>query len=208
MQISDRERFEVLLEKLYAGFNMPMSRARSDAYFDGLQKMQLVRFSRCVDEALGENGPERIPSVTQIWKIYKTIAHTNAPLPEAKPVEQDHIAHFANRLLLNHITARGGLGSKGKFVAPYGMTQCEQSNELTECLKVKADLVDFFLELIREGSADATPAEFVKTWVKHVGAISPIAPGALANYTKIIAGPNAKKPFEKFMARDLGQKAA
>jgi hypothetical protein len=71
MYAKDRGEFNQLLEKLYAGFNMPISDARLSAYWDGLAKMSLGQFAVAVEQALGPNGPERIPSVPAIWKISK-----------------------------------------------------------------------------------------------------------------------------------------
>lgn len=202
MQTSDREQFDLYLEKLYAGFNMPVSKARQDAYFDGLAKMPLSRFMRCVDAALGEDGPERIPSVTQLWGIYRKIKTSLDPKPEPKPEsDPDHLTYFANRLLWKHVASRGGLGSTGRFVVAYGMVDCKASAELTACLKVKAELVAFFIELIREGSPHATPAEFVTAWIKNLGPVSAITPAALASYSKVIAAET--KPFGAHMARVL-----
>lgn len=202
MQVSDREQFDILLEKLYGGFNMPLSKARSDAYFDGLQKMQLSRFARCVDAALGEDGPERIPSVTQVWGIYRKLKLAADPKPVLPPPpDPDHLSYFANRLLWTHVSTRGGLGSTGRFIPAYGMVDCKASPELTACLKVKAELVEFFLELIREGSEHATPSEFVTAWTKNLREVSVITPKALAAYLKIIA--NEKQPFPAHMGRQL-----
>lgn len=189
MQVSQRAEFEILLEKLYAGFNMPISEARKAAYWDGLAKMSLGQFSSVVDIALGENGPERIPPVPALWKMLKS-AKQVTPAPIEKPIDPDHLTYFANRLLWMHVASRGGLGSVR-----------EPSEELTACLKVKADLVEFFLELIREGSPHATPAEFVTAWCKNLRAVSAITPKALAGYLKIIA--NEKQPFAPSMGRKV-----
>jgi hypothetical protein len=203
VQVSERDRFDVLLEKLYAGFNMPMSKVRAEAYFDGLGKMSLAQFARCVESALGENGPERIPSVPGVWKISKELKHKNEPLPEAPKAEPDHLQDFANRLLWIHIRARGGLGSKGKFTPPRGLSNCEASPELAMCLKIKTDMVEFFGELIAEGSEHATPKEFVSQWVKELMLVSPISPKALAGYTELIADPRSKVRFAADMIRQL-----
>jgi hypothetical protein len=202
MQVSQRAEFEILLEKLYAGFNMPISEARKAAYWDGLAKMSLGQFSSVVDIALGENGPERIPPVPALWKILKS-AKQVATAPIEKPTEPDHLSYFANRLLMTQLTNRGGLGSTGRFVAPRGMVDCESSPELAACLKVKAEVVEFFLELIAEGSKHATPAEFVTMWAKHLREVSVISPKALAAYLRIMGSEEAKRPFPAYMGRKV-----
>lgn len=206
MQVSDRDLFEALLEKLYAGFNMPMSKARSDAYFDGLQKMSLARFSRCVDEALGENGPERIPSVTQIWKIYKGIAHATEPLPVPKPIEQDHLLFFANRLFFKHLTFKNWMGSVGTFIPARGMVNCIPSAEMLASRKVIRDLVDYFSGPILEGDSDATPAEFVAQLIVALDRVSKIDARTIQAWGELVRHADAMKPFERHMVRPLEER--
>lgn len=68
MLSTDRKDFEALLVPLCAGFNVPLA-DRPDAYWRGLQKMSLIEFSRVVDHALGEDGPDKIPTTKQCWSI-------------------------------------------------------------------------------------------------------------------------------------------
>ena len=204
MQISDRERFDALLEKLYAGFNMPISKARSDAYCEGLAKMPLSQFARCIEHCLGEHGPERIPSSAAIWKIWRELKHKSEPLPEVPKEHPDHLRYFANRLLFKHLLTRGGLGSKATFVAPFGMKNSVASLELAACLKAKAELVEFFTELIAEDSEHATPKDFVSHWVKVIQAVfAPITPAASAFYGKLIFEPRSRVKFAPHMIRKI-----
>lgn len=189
MQLSDRERFDALLEKLVAGFNVPMSDARSDAYWDGLKLMPLSQFARCVETALGEHGPERLPSVPGIWALRKRLT---TPLPAAVTPQRDTITYFANRLLIRHIIARGGLGLI----------------EVPKVLDIKQQMIEFYSELIRDEDPNATPAEFVKHWVKELAAICEIHPQALAGYRRIAAADWAQKPFGLTMLDSLSHPAA
>jgi hypothetical protein len=55
-----------------------------DAFRTGLSKLPLPAFSRVVDHCLGENGPERMPSVRECWSIYKRLrtSHVRPALPQ------------------------------------------------------------------------------------------------------------------------------
>ena len=65
---SDYAEFTKQLQALCLGFNVPLG-DRPDAYWKGLQKMALSEFTRCVEFALGEHGPEKIPTTGEVWRI-------------------------------------------------------------------------------------------------------------------------------------------
>lgn len=116
MNSSHRTEFKALLEKLYGGFNMPISGAREAAYWEGLSKMSLGQFASCVEYALGEYGPERIPSTSAIWKILHTVkARTAAPVaPRPSLPEQSKSLQVVNGLFLKYLSFRRmGQGFKG-----------------------------------------------------------------------------------------------
>jgi hypothetical protein len=203
MQPNDRERFEALLEKLYAGYNMPVSKTRVDAYWQGLAKMPMIQFAKVIDHCLGEGGPERIPNVPSIWAIRNKLSEAAKPAPQHVERENDSLAYFANRLLMHHVIARGGLGSQGTFVAPRGMTECSPLAELEACLKVKQELIDFYHELIEEGSPHANASSFVTDFAKQIAAVSALTPKTLSHFAQYIADPKYKTPFPKTMARKI-----
>ena len=126
MNSNQRAEFEVVLEKLYAGYNMPISKARIGAYWDGLAKMSLGQFSAAIDYALGENGPERIPPVSAIWKMSKQL-RVNAPQPY-KPVEIDQqpkALRVVNGLFLKYLLKRRMTeGFKGDLDMPRRRKAC------------------------------------------------------------------------------------
>lgn len=111
MQLADRAMFEDQLGALCAGFNVPMTDLRTDAYWRGLQKMQLGQFARVVEFALGESGPERIPTVPQCWNILRQ-QRTNAT---KQPQESsggsapafDAMHGFGQRCLMRWLFERG-----------------------------------------------------------------------------------------------------
>ena len=78
MLASDRAEFDIQLASLCAGFNVPVS-DRGPAYWRGLGKMELRTFVRVIEFALGEHGPEKIPTTRQCWSIAKAARPTYQP---------------------------------------------------------------------------------------------------------------------------------
>ena len=101
MLSSERAEFDQHLGTLCAGFNVPMTELRGEAYWRGLAKMQLSTFARVVEHALGQDGPERIPTATQCWALSKQL---RAQLPRATQSESaptvEPLVAFGNRCLL------------------------------------------------------------------------------------------------------------
>lgn len=70
MYSTDREQFDVQLSLLCQGYGFWVG-DRSEAYWKGLSKMSLPSFARCVEFAIGEDGPEKLPNTHAIWKIHR-----------------------------------------------------------------------------------------------------------------------------------------
>lgn len=69
MYSTDREQFDAQLSLLCQGYGFWVG-DRSEAYWKGLSKMSLSSFMRCVEFAIGEDGPEKLPNTHAIWKIH------------------------------------------------------------------------------------------------------------------------------------------
>lgn len=104
MYNSERAEFDELLRQLCAGFNKPVG-DRSEAYWKGLSRMSLVEFARCVEFALGEQGPKDIPTTPQVWGIRKQLrAHREVRPPEPCIAPERHYTdsqRLANQLLVD-----------------------------------------------------------------------------------------------------------
>jgi hypothetical protein len=87
VQTADRGEFEQRAKVLFAGFNVPASPERVEAYWNGLQRMSLPDFAKSVQHALGENGPEKIPTVNGLWGIRKRLqgSPTGEPVSDNRP---------------------------------------------------------------------------------------------------------------------------
>jgi hypothetical protein len=195
MQAADRDEFEIQLAKLCAGFNVPMTSHRKDAYWSGLAKLSLPQFARCVDYALTDDGPDDLPSTKGIWKIFRALrsGHTFEQQRQVRPLEPDHIEYWANRLLYAHIASRGGLGTPGSSASP----------ELTTVLKAKRELVDWFAGPIRDGDTDATPAEFLRQWIAALQEIGHVDKALNSRWCEMIERPEYSQPFPPSMGREL-----
>jgi hypothetical protein len=203
MLSTDREEFLALLGKLCAGYDRPCTKAREEAYWSGLGKMSLLQFARAVDVALGEEGPEKFPTPHTLWELHKQAHATHTVHVQTPTDDRDHLEYFANRLLFIHSSNRGGLGSTGRFVPAYGMVDCVASPELIAVLKVKRELVEEFLEYIREGDELATPKEFVRRWVIAIERIGVVTRKTLEHYRVMVSSTDAQQPFPASMARSL-----
>jgi hypothetical protein len=201
MQLADREEFRVQLEKLCAAFNVPCTEAREEAYFRAFSRLSLIAFARLVDAALDENGPQKLPTVHDLWELYK---HTKGAKSQAPPADDpDHLAYLANRLLWLHVSHRGGLGSTGTFVPAYGMVDAQASPELTRCLAFKRELVKEFCRYVTERDDMATPAAFIRWWLAGLAKISEVLPRTRRDLEQLAGEPESQIPFPTYMAREL-----
>lgn len=206
MQPSERDEFDDQLAILCAGFNLPATPHRKQAYFAGLAKMTLVQFVRCIEHAVSEEGPEEFPTPRGIWRIHREFRKGHAQSSVPQIVEQDHLLFFANRLFFRHVVNRGGLGSMGKFAPGYGVTDCQPSAELIDARKVMRALVDWFLEPICEGDVMATPHEFVSQLILALARVSPVERVTVDAWLQVIEHDDARKPFEAHMGRPIPEK--
>jgi hypothetical protein len=202
---TDREAFDELVEQLCAGYEKPATKHRSEALWTGLKRMSIVQLRRCVEFAISEEGPEELPNSKALWKILRGFRVHRASAPAATLDRREHLEHWANRLLLAHIRDRRGLGSVGRFIPgeATSLKDAKASAELTACLKLKRELVEWFLGPIRDGDADVTPAEFLRQWIAGLQAISRIDAAVYAHWCEMLERPEYGKPFERYIARIL-----
>lgn len=130
MNSADRTEFEALVATLCAGFNVPVA-DRPSAYWTGLANMTVTEFARCVEHALGEDGPAKIPTAHEFWAIRKSLrARKQTAAAPATPTWQGDAWDIrANRLLFAHITRH--MAGNG---ACYGPNFSAQQAACTEVL--------------------------------------------------------------------------
>lgn len=206
MLSTDRDEFETQVATLCAGFNIPATPERQEAFWIGMAKMSLIEFTRCVEFALSEEGPDKFPSTKAVWRLHRDLK-SNARATTQQVIHrgehQDHLLYFANRMFLRHIGNRGGLGSTGRFVPGYGLVECKASEELLQARTALRNTVNWFCGPIREGDPDATPHAFMMALIKAIDRVSPINHGAIVEWEKMLKEADAHEPFPPYMGRDL-----
>ena len=109
MLSTDRKDFEDQVAILCAGFPPTMAtQERMEAYWRGLQQMQLSSVIRVVDYALGESGPDKIPTPRQCWSIYRQL-RTAGPSRSSATVSKriDQYDSYANVRLFDFLHTKG-----------------------------------------------------------------------------------------------------
>jgi hypothetical protein len=99
------DEFDKALAQLCAGFNVPCTEERREAYGRAFRKLSPLMWDRLVDYALSEDGPDKMPTVRELWSIRREL---RAQLPQAAtptqpPWEGDMWDIAANRHLLAHL---------------------------------------------------------------------------------------------------------
>lgn len=84
MQASDRPEFERQVAMLFAAYNVPPG-DRSEAYWKAFNVLGLVEFARMIEFTIGPDGPEKLPTVPQLWKLRKSM---KAPARPRRPGTQ------------------------------------------------------------------------------------------------------------------------
>jgi hypothetical protein len=104
MLTSDRKDFDALISVLCAGYNIPATGDRLDAYWRGLAKMELPTLSRLVDHCLAEGGPEKLPTPRSMWPLARELrAKIAPPAPPPKAWQGDEWLAAGNRHLFAYI---------------------------------------------------------------------------------------------------------
>lgn len=108
MQAADRAAFEEQVKQLLAGFDRKPTPERIEAYWRGLSRMPLGGFSRVVDHALSEQGPDEIPTPRQCWNLYRGMRVSGpAKAQEDEGPPLNRVEMFANRALYVYLCQRG-----------------------------------------------------------------------------------------------------
>lgn len=109
MNSTERPAFEDHLAQLLAGYDRKSTPERIEAYWRGLNRMPLVAFERVVDYALGEKGPEELPTPKRCWQIYRDMRAAPAAGPGRAQIDPSFTKAdiWANRWLFGYLGERG-----------------------------------------------------------------------------------------------------
>lgn len=113
MLSTEREDFDKQLEVLFGGYPTFVTAPRKEAYWRGLQKMQLSMFVRCVDAALQDQSEEgkKLPTVNRVWELSRTLKSRSAQPPQQTREVQsyDDYHQLGQRWLFGFLLERGGV---------------------------------------------------------------------------------------------------
>lgn len=128
MYSTDREQFDAQLSLLCQGYGFWVG-DRSEAYWKGLSKMSLSSFMRCVEFAIGEDGPEKLPNTHAIWKIHHGLRAKGPDqvqaAVQAPPPEQSKWLMRVNSCFLLYLKQRRLIdGFKGDINLPLRRAKC------------------------------------------------------------------------------------
>lgn len=109
MNSTERPQFEEHLTQLLAGYDRKATPDRIEAYWRGLNRMPLVAFERVVDYALGEKGPEELPTPKRCWQIYRDMRAAPASADGRAKVDPRFTKAdiWANRWLFGYLAQQG-----------------------------------------------------------------------------------------------------
>lgn len=109
MQSDDRKEFDAMMDQLCVGLGAVSYDVRKEAYWIGLQKMSLIQFGRVVEFCISEQGPEKVPSVPAVWKLWRDInakARAQAAPPAAPRVDDSPGLRRINGMFLQFVKRR------------------------------------------------------------------------------------------------------
>ena len=171
MHTADREEFDKQLHALCAGYDKPVG-DRGDAYWRGLAKMDLPTFARVVEFALGEGGPEKIPTTGQCWQISKQLRARPRVFEHEKPpastwkgdawdvVANNHLGDYIQRQL--RLRPNGRYGTSRYAGAGNPLHIAPEMFERVRCL---IDAKNYWaLEMREGGPAEHDPAYQMRCW--------------------------------------------
>lgn len=178
MLSTEREIFEKHFAQLCAGYNLPMTELRGDTYWRGIGKMPLPDVERVVEHCLGEEGPERFPTVNVCWQLSRQLKPQRArgALSHEPPEDVKRQGPPQDTWDIQGNTHLGYHFSRVLSVAPhrYGRVQadslaCVVRNPLREaCIGVMVQAKHYWAQFMREDEAARDPDSQKRIWDEFI----------------------------------------
>lgn len=154
MLSTERNEFETELKVLFGAFPSYLTDERKEAYWRGLQKMQLGMFKRCVERAIGEGGEEKLPTVHRMWEISHELRDQargpmRSPGPQAER-EVDVFTGYANRVLYWFLTSGRNATPDGFRRLGEEMRGAPSAKSLRAMLREKSRIADAYRSICTE----------------------------------------------------------
>lgn len=106
MQQTERAEFDKQIAVMAGGFpKFYLTEDKRDSYWRGLEKMPMSSLVRIVDHVLSEEGPENIPSVSQMWTFHRQLRakrpDNRTPFAQSgKLTREQHLAHLRHMAII------------------------------------------------------------------------------------------------------------
>ena len=146
MQESDAKGFERALSRLCAGFDVPLTDARREAYWRAFRKLRLLEFTGLCDTALVESTFASMPTVGALWELHRKLQPPSEAPADAGPLLQTQLCEYA-AIKLKHLCAKTATpAERWTYSRPW--TYCyrewrdETGKSCAECMGVVIDLDD------------------------------------------------------------------
>lgn len=110
MLASERPEFEKHVGTLLAGFDRKITPERLEAYWLGCNRMSLGTFERAVARAVGEHGPDEVPTPKRMCFIayeLRAAGVSSSSTPQSKQPERDPLQRLAMSCLVEIVKRLG-----------------------------------------------------------------------------------------------------
>jgi hypothetical protein len=145
MQEADLPAFERAFRRLCAGFDVPVTDARREAYWRAFHKLSVLEFAGLVDTALVESTFASMPTVGALRELHRKV-QSPAPAEAAPsgPSIQAQLCEYA-AIKLKHLCAKTATpAERWKYSRPrtycYREWRDGQGKSCAECMGVVIDL--------------------------------------------------------------------
>jgi hypothetical protein len=97
VQESDSKNFERALSRLCAGFDVPLTDARREAYWRSFRKLTVLDFTGLVDLAIVESTFASLPTVGALWDLHRKVQSPGVDIPRGGKNLQEQLCEYVLR---------------------------------------------------------------------------------------------------------------
>jgi hypothetical protein len=145
VQETDAKSFDRALSRLCAGFDVPVTDARREAYWRAFRKLSVLEFAGLVDMALVESTFASMPTVGALRELQRKVQTPAAESGPSGPTIQAQLCEYAAIKLKHLIRKEAPLAERWRYSRPW--TYCyrewrDGDKQCAECMGVVIDLDD------------------------------------------------------------------
>jgi hypothetical protein len=145
VQESDAKGFDRALSRLCAGFDVPVTDARREAYWRAFRKLTVLEFAGLVDTALVESTFASMPTVGALRELHRKVQSpdTSAAPASDGPSIQAQLCEYAAMKLAHLIRKTATPAERWQYSRPWTYVYREwreNGKQCAECIGVVIDL--------------------------------------------------------------------